>query len=108
MASIRLLGRISVQLASIHSRHSFFLPFGPTIVQPAGTSRKPGHRQYWPSWFTSTRNSPFSLSNGFVIFNHLSSIFFLTAEMQVSWPRLPPVILLFTSLFQAGHSRFFR
>jgi hypothetical protein len=60
-------GRISVQVFSTQSKHSLRLPRGPTVVQPAGISRKAGHKEYWPSSFTNTRYSPFSSSNGFVI-----------------------------------------
>ncbi len=45
IASTRLRGRMSVQLASIQSRHSCRLPVGPTFVHPAGTSRKVGHNE---------------------------------------------------------------
>src|SRR5437868_4416504 len=45
IASIRLLGRMSVQLASTQSRHSFFFPLGPTADQPAGISLKVGHKE---------------------------------------------------------------
>ena len=45
MASTRLFGRMSVQFASIHARHSLRLPVGPIAVQPAGTSRKAGHSE---------------------------------------------------------------
>jgi hypothetical protein len=45
VASMRLFGRMSVQFASIHARHSLRLPVGPIAVQPAGTSRKAGHSE---------------------------------------------------------------
>src|SRR6478752_5056956 len=43
------IGRISVQCASIQSRHSFRPPAGPTAVHPCGGARKVGHTEYWPS-----------------------------------------------------------
>src|SRR5262245_43729368 len=82
---MRLNGRMSVQVASIQSRHSLRLPRGPVTVQPAGTSRKLGHSEYWPSSLTSTRKSPFSSSNGLVIqLIHLLHYF----KMSLSGKRL--------------------
>src|SRR5438270_4915614 len=77
MASTRLFGRMSVQFSSTQSRHSFFLPFGPTADQPAGISLNVGHKEYCPSWFTRTMNSPFSFSNGFVMQFTFPLIYFL-------------------------------
>ena len=47
-------------------------------VHPAGTSAKVGHSEYWSSWFTSTRNVPFSSSNGLLISDSISSIGHIT------------------------------
>lgn len=60
-------GRISVQWESIQSRQTCRLPRGPVGHHPFGGSRNATQRLYWPSAFTSTRNSPSSASNGFVM-----------------------------------------
>src|SRR5580700_10013472 len=58
---------MSVQVRSIQSRHSLLGPCGPTAFQPAGISRESGHKEYWPSSFTSTKKLKVSSSKGFVI-----------------------------------------
>src|SRR5262245_394157 len=58
---------MSVQFSSIQSKQTFLLPRGPVVLQPAGNSQNSGHNEYLPSSFTSTKYSPSSSSNGFVI-----------------------------------------
>ena len=54
-ASIRLLGRMSVQVFSMYSRQLALESVSCATVQPRGVGWVAGHRLYWPSWFTSTR-----------------------------------------------------
>jgi len=55
MAARRLTGRMSVQCASMWSRHACRPLSSRTIRQPAGTSWAAGQTEYWPSSLTSAR-----------------------------------------------------
>src|SRR5947207_11328608 len=54
IALIKLLGRMSVQFLSTHSRHVFRVSFACAILHPSGILINAGHSEYCPSSFTNT------------------------------------------------------
>src|SRR5689334_6666844 len=54
IALIKLLGRMSVQFLSTHSRHVFRVSLVCAILHPSGILINTGHSEYCPSSFTNT------------------------------------------------------
>src|SRR5258708_36725146 len=53
-ASLRLLGRMSVQVSSRYWSHSALEASTPVSDQPPGIGRSAGHREYCSSWLIRT------------------------------------------------------